>query len=168
MSGSVTARTFTPDGFFTSLGTSSTDIQCLTTSGAVGTGTRNDYAGAFKVTLSGWYLVEIAYRVNISFGDGGFNVAPVLYKGTSLASQSVYKVGTDCHFVWLFTTSSAQRFVQTSFIVYLNANDIVRSGTDITYSGGNVAPPILGGQSGTGTSGVETYFSISLLNRSFA
>ena len=165
---SINNRNFTPDGFFTSLSTASPDILCLTTSGATGTGTRNDYAGAFKVTLDGWYLVEIAYRANISLGDAGFTVAPVLYKGSSLTSQSVYKVGTDCHFVWLVTTSSFQRFVQSSFIVYLTANEIVRAGTDTTYGGASGAPLILGGETGTGTSGAETYFSISLLNRSFA
>lgn len=163
------ARALAPDGFFTSLQVSSSDIDCLTTSGGVGTGTRGDYAGAFRVDNAGWYMVELATRINIGFGNGAFSCAPVLYKGSSLGGTSAYKIGTDCHTIVTSLVPLVQvqhRFVQTSWIVYLNANEIVRAGFDTSYSG--AATSGLGGQSGTGTSGVETYFSISLLNKSFA
>jgi hypothetical protein len=159
-------RNVTPDGFFNSLSVSSPDIQCLRTNGAVGTGNLSDYAGAFRVTEAGWYMVEICYRLNVGFGTGAVNAAPVLFRGTSLSnaalSASAFKVGTDSCFRFLVTTDSAMRFVQNSFIVYLNAGNVVRSGLDLTAFG---ATPSLGGQSGVGTSATETYFSISLLNR---
>lgn len=163
------ARALAPDGFFTGLQVSSSDIDCLTTSGGVGTGSRGDYAGAFRVDNAGWYMVELATRINIGFGSGAFSCAPVLYKGSSLGGTSAYKIGTDCHTIVTSLVPFVQvqhRFVQSSWIVYLNANDIVRAGFDTVYSG--AASSGLGGESGTGTSGVETYFSISLLNKSFA
>ena len=150
--------------FFENLSRSSTDIQCLTTSGAVGTGARTDYAGAFRVTKAGWYMVEICYRLNVEFGTGGFGVTPVLYKGTTLNTPATggtlvpFKVGTDVFFAYLGFATLIHKYVQNSFIVYLEANEIVRAGADIAIAG---APSGLGG----GASAAENYFSISLLNR---
>lgn len=164
------SRNLAPDGFFTKLQVSSTDISCLRTNGSVGTGERNDYAGAFKVSNAGWYMVELSTRINMGFANGAFSCAPVLYKGTTLGGTTAFKIGTDSHTIVTslapFYVQVQHRFVQNSWIVYLNANDIVRAGFDTAYAG--AASSGLGGESGTGTSGVETYFSISLLNKSFA
>ena len=66
-------------------------------------------------------------------------------------------------YTWAGVTSAGgQRQVQNSFIVYLAANGYVQAGYDValgTYLNDNV----LGG--GTAS---QTYFSISLLNRSYA
>lgn len=159
------SRNFAPDGFFTNLQVSSTDISCLKTDGTAGTGVRADYAGAFKVANAGWYMVELSVRINVGFGSGAFSCAPVLYKGSTLAGSTAYKIGSDCHNIWI-GSQVQHRFVQNSWIVYLAANEIVRAGFDTAYAG--AASSGLGGESGTGTSGVETYFSISLLNKSFA
>lgn len=162
-------RNFVPTNFFTRLNTASTDIKCLTSAGAEITtvGNRADFAGAFKVTLAGWYMVELAARMTVGFGGGAMNAAPVIFKGTTLAGATAFKVGTDNQFVWLVTTTVSPRFIQNSFIVYLNANEIVRAGFDVGYAG-IAGGPLLGGQSGAGTSETETYFSISLLNKSYA
>lgn len=163
------SRTYAPDGFFTSLQVASSDISCLKTDGNPGTGTRNDFAGAFKVANAGWYQVELSVRINVGFANGAFSCAPVLFKGSTLAGCTAYKIGSDSHTIYVggFPVTQVQhRFVQTSWIVYLAANEIVRAGFDCLYAG--AATSGLGGESGTGTSGTETYFSISLLNKSFA
>ena len=160
-------RNVTPNGFFTSLSVGSSDIDCLKTDGTPGTGTRGDYAGAFRVGMDGWYMVELSIRLNVGFGTGAFSCCPVLYKGTSLAGCTAYKVGTDVQYNWLGATSVQHRFVQNTWIVYLAEDDIVRAGADTAYAGLDSGSAALGGESSSGTSGVETYFSISLLNRSF-
>lgn len=160
-------RNVTPNGFFTSLSVGSSDIDCLKTDGTPGTGTRGDYAGAFRVGMDGWYMVELSIRLNVGFGTGAFSCCPVLYKGTSLGGCTAYKVGTDVQYNWLGATAVQHRFVQNTWIVYLAEDDIVRAGADTAYAGLDPSSAALGGESSSGTSGVETYFSISLLNRSF-
>jgi hypothetical protein len=135
----------------------------MTTSGTAGTGVRNDYTGMFKATITGWYMVEIAYKV-FANESWGFNLAPLLYR-----NGSEYKIGTDVMYTWgsggtYSGSSGAQRYAQSSFIVYLAANDYVEAGYHV-YIGAALNRNVLGATSNSGT---ETYFSMSLLNRSYA
>lgn len=150
-------------GFFNSLSVSSSDIQCITSSGAAATGVRNDYIGRFRATITGWYMVEIAYKV-FANESWGFNLAPLLYR-----NGSEYKIGTDVMYTWasggtFAGSSGAQRYAQSTFIVYLAANDYVEAGYNV-YIGTALNRNVLGATTSTGT---ETYFSMSLLNRSYA
>lgn len=153
-----------PNGFFNSLQVSSTDIQCLRSNGTAGTGAQADYAGAFKATLAGWYMVELAIKVNTN-NSWGWRVAPVLYKGTALASTSAFKIGTDVMYAFWGGGGIGARYVQNSWIVYLNANELVRAGYNVDI-GASLGRDILGVASGA--TGAETYFSMSLLNKSYA
>ena len=112
--------------------------------------------GTFQVSETGWYMVEICYRINVAFGTGAFRVTPVLYR-----NGSPYKVGSEAGFTWLGGTQVDQRYVQNSFIVYLTATQTVQAGADIAFAGG--ASSGLGGGAGP----AENYFSISLLNKTF-
>ncbi|MEI6376513.1 MAG: hypothetical protein WCO97_04900, partial [bacterium] len=147
-------------GFFTTLSTASTDIQCMTSAGTVGTGARSDYTGTFRATIAGWYMVELAYKVNANL-SGGWKMAPVLYR-----NSSQYKVGTDVDFVGN-VLAGPPRYVQASWIVYLDVGDYVQAGYTVFMQGVVVLDRnVLGSESGV--TGVETYFSMSLLNRSYA
>lgn len=145
-------RTIIGNGFFTESLVNTPDISIL--SGNTG----------FRVAIAGWYMVEIAYKLN-PVASWGWNLAPLLYK-----NGDAYKTGTDCLYTWgghvgisLPASSGSQRYVQNSFIVYLNANETVQAGYDIQI-GANVGDTnVLGGGSSS-----ETYCSISLLNRSYS
>jgi len=168
------------DGFFNSLAVASDDIQCLRSNGVAATGTQVDYAGAFRVTIAGWYMVELAFKTE-PVASWGWNFAPVLFKGSTLPSvtgngstsppASAYKVGTDVLYTWAEapafppSSSGTNRFVQNSWIVYLQANEIVRAGYNVDI-GAALGRQMLG--SSSGSSVAETYFSISLLNKSYA
>lgn len=145
----VLGRSKLPAGFFDTLDSSSNDILAMRTGGTAGTGTQSDYAGIFKVNYAGWYLVEISLRLNPSISFG-YQLAPLLYKGTNLTNPDAFKIGSD----------SNMRYSQASFIVYLNANETVQAG----YDANGAANELLDADA----SGIETYFSMSLLNRSFA
>ncbi|AYB68978.1 minor tail protein [Mycobacterium phage DismalStressor] len=109
--------------------------------------------GKFTVSLAGWYRVEIAFRVRTNVFASTWNLAPVLYK-----NGQVHRVGTDCYLFYYFGAGAGGRYAQTSFGVYLDAGDSVQSGYDASVAQSSLF---------TGeASGVETYFSISLLNRS--
>ena len=115
----------------------------------------------FTVTLAGWYMVELAYKLN-PIATWGWNFAPVLY-----VNGTATKRGTDCIYTWGFGGSSgSQKSVQNSFIVYLGTNGYVEAGYDVALGPGFDDTNVLGGPDG-GT-GIESYFSISLLNRSYA
>ena len=152
-----------PNGFFTEWQTKSDDIEVVT--GNTG----------FEVEFSGWYMVELAYKLN-PVASWGWNIAPILYHHTyarRIASTPsvplpplVVKYGTDCMYTWggfPSFSSGAQRFVQNSFILYLETGDRVLAGYDLKIGATIGDRRVLGGGSGT-----ETYFSISLLNRSYA
>ncbi|AHY26847.1 minor tail protein [Mycobacterium phage ZoeJ] len=109
--------------------------------------------GRFTVALSGWYRVEIGFRTTPSAFAFMWNFAPVLFR-----NGGVERIGTDAYAFYYFGVGAGARFAQTSFGVYLNAGDDVQAGYD---AGGNYNNLIQGE-----ASGVETYFSISLLNRS--
>jgi hypothetical protein len=138
-------------GFYTHLDRASTDISAMTTSGVPGTGQRSDYSGIFRVANSGWYMCEISFRLNATFASGQ-KLAPALFKGTNLSNLTVFKIGAD--------TLQGARYAQSTFIVYLAANETVQAGFD----GAGFATDVLDADA----SGVETYFSISLLNKTYA
>ena len=142
-------------GFFNNAATQTSDIAIL----AGNTG--------FRVSNAGWYMVEIAYKLN-GVASWGWNFAPVLFK-----NGAAFKTGTDCMYTWgghvgvglavvLPGSSGVQRYVQNSFIVYLGGQEFVQAGytNQMGLNFGDTA--VLGG--GTPE---ETYCSISLLNRTF-
>ncbi len=137
-------RNLAPPNFFDSVALSGSGITSTTST------------GTFQVSQTGWYMVEICYRINIAFGTGAFRVTPVLYR-----NGADYKVGSEAGFTWLGSTQVDQRYVQNSFIVYLTANQTVQAGADIAFAGG--ASSGLGGGAGA----AENYFSISLLNKTY-
>lgn len=141
-----------PNGFFTNLDVASTDISAMTTGGVAGTGSRVDYSGVYRVSLAGWYMVEIAVRLNPSFSFD-WKLAPLIYKGTTLNKNemSVYKIGCD--------VDVPSRYAQSSFIVYLNVNETIAAGYDAAGAANELLDADL--------TGAETYFSMSLLNRSY-
>lgn len=114
-----------------------------------------------QVTYAGWYMVELAYKLN-AIATWGWNFAPVLR-----VSGGGDKYGTDCLYTWggvpISASSGAQRCVQNSFIVYLGNGGVVYAGYDCTMGAGFGDTNVLGGGSSA-----QTYFSISLLNRSYA
>lgn len=115
----------------------------------------------FTVTLAGWYMVELAYKLN-PVATWGWNFAPVLY-----VNGTATKRGTDCMYTWgAVGSAGSQKSVQNSFIVYLGTNGYVEAGYDVALGAGFGDTNVLGGPDG-GT-GIESYFSISLLNRSYA
>jgi len=142
----ATGRLLFPTGFFDYQDRASSNI------------TTTLSEGKFTVSESGWYMVELAFRLNptISFG---FSVAPLLFKGTS-SSQSPFKIGNDAIMgTWGFG-SMGNRYANSSWIVYLNAGEAVRAGYDGSGTGVDIFD--------ADASGIETYFSISMMNKSFA
>ena len=117
----------------------------------------------FTVTFAGWYMVELAYKLN-PIATWGWNFAPVLY-----VNGTPTKRGTDCMYTWgAVGSAGSQKSVQNSFIVSLDSGGYVEAGYDVALGAGfpGGAANVLGGPDG-GT-GIESYFSISLLNRSYA
>ena len=111
-----------------------------------------------QVTYAGWYMVEIAYKLN-AVASWGWNFTPVLR-----ISGGGDKYGTDCMYTWAgITSAGSQRQVQNSFIVYLGNSGVVYAGYDCVMGANAGDTNVLGG--GTAS---QTYFSISLLNRSYA
>jgi hypothetical protein len=131
-------------GFYNTLSASST-ITALTSG--------SQYTGRFQVSETGWYLCEISFLINPSAGYD-WNVAPLLYK-----NGAQFRVGSDAMLVNA-VVANAQRYTQSSFIVYLTAGQNVGAGYDASGAFANLF-------SGSG-SAVDTYFSISLLNKTYA
>lgn len=143
--------------FFTQLDVASDDIQCLDRTNVARTGIRTDYAGVFRVVNDGWYLCEIGLRNVLNF-NGGFRYAAVLYRSNNFPTQplEVYKVGADALGI---PVQSPCRYAQSSFIVYLPSGGAVAAGVDASQDLTNFLS--------ADAAGTETYFSISLLNRSY-
>ncbi|WP_313673282.1 hypothetical protein [Mycolicibacterium sp.] len=125
-------------GFFNN-GSSTSDISANTTT------------ATFTVVNAGWYLAEISFRLGTA-GTAGFNAAPLLYK-----NGSPHKIGSD----GIQTATRTSRYSQSSFIVYLTAGQTLSAGYDVDAT--TATPQFI-----ADASGVETYFSVSLLNKSFA
>ncbi|AEJ95422.1 structural protein [Mycobacterium phage Microwolf] len=109
--------------------------------------------GKFTASLAGWYRCEIGFRVNPNAFLSAWNCAPAIFK-----NGTVHRVGTDAYCFFYFGIGAGARYAQTSFSVYLDAGDYVQAG----YDAGQAHGSLITGEA----AGVETYFSISLLNRS--
>ena len=111
----------------------------------------------FSVTYAGWYMVELSYRTGAT-ASTGWNLAPLLYK-----NGTAFRIGTDAVLSWWVGGWSAGRYAQASWIVYLDAGNTVTAGYDCV-PGTSLEQNIIKADS----TGIETYFSIALLNRSYA
>ena len=140
-----TGRNFFPSNFF--------DNADITGDGI--TTTRSQ--GKFLVTIAGWYLVELSFRINPVY-TFGLQCAPLLYKGNN-STQTEYKIGGDAiACVWL-GGGNGQRYAQSTWMVPLNANEAVRAGYDSVGTYGDLFD--------ADASGIETYFSIALVSKNF-
>jgi hypothetical protein len=147
-------------GFFDQVSISSSDMTAFygTTNWDTGFGIFQitGYDGRVIVTNPGWYMVEVGFAVNPNWNSGGFNIAPTLYRdGVQI------KTGTDV----TRTATRTGRYAQASWIVYLTANQSVQPGYDAALDSSTAGASFF--KSNTGTNG-DTYFSVSLLNRSLA
>ena len=110
--------------------------------------------GMFTVSEAGWYMVELSVRLNPSI-TFGFSVAPLLFK-----NNAAFKIGNDAVMgTWGFG-SVGNRYAQSSWIVYLGAGESVRAGYDAIGTAVDLFD--------ADASGIETYFSISMMNKVFA
>lgn len=112
-----------------------------------------------KITASnaGWYMVEIAFGIDQTNRVVGYRLAAALFK-----NGTMYKTGSTVDYYG--SLSGNHPFcAQGSFIVYLNSTDYVSPGC-LLYSQSTItaAPLVVSNFSG------DTYFSVSLLNRSLA
>ena len=148
----ATSRNKFATNFFNTLAISSTDITPLT---GMLNGFGPFYTGVFQVANPGWYMCEVGFRVSTAF-TAGFNIAPVCYK-----DGAVHKIGTDI----IQTATRTSRFVQSSWIIYLGANGTFGGGYDAALGGANAQGVVTNFFQDDNT-GVETYISIALLNRS--
>lgn len=158
-------------GFFDYVDRAGTDIECYNSSGQLqnSVGGKTNLRPVFRVTKNGWYMVEICIKINPTFSLGG-RIATVLYKSDSInvtaSNTTKFKVGADA--LWVAFTGatvppiyiSGPRYVQSSFIVYLPAGGGVEAGADCEGLGAGVFDATADGS--------ETYFSIALLNRTYA
>lgn len=140
--GAVPGRVNFPTDFFDTTDASSSDITITRSS------------GKFTVNKNGWYLVELAFRLNpvISFG---FSIAPLLFR-----NGSPYKIGNDAIMGTWSIGSVGNRYANSTWIVYLTAGQNVSAGYDAIGTGIDMFD--------ADASGVETYFSIAMLNKTFA
>lgn len=116
----------------------------------------NQFTGVIRVTQAGWYLAEIGFRVDPNLLTAGFNVAPALFVGKGTSASTIFKVGSDA----IQTATRTDRYSQSSFIVFLDITNIdcVAAGYDAEWT--SISPQIRADETG-----VETYFSLSLLNK---
>lgn len=110
----------------------------------------------FTASIKGWYMVELSYHTGGTMTTG-WRFAPLLYK-----NGWEHKIGTDVTYFWAVTTSFVLRYTQASWIVYLNAGESVSAGYDFDQ-GFAFNNDIIKAD----MTGVETYFSIALLNCSY-
>lgn len=113
------------------------------------------YTGRFTIHATtgyaGWYLVEVGYRLNPDAVVFGYQLAPAIFKN---GSSTPHRVGSDAT-----SASPGMRYVQASWIVYLDPGDYLHAG----YNAAGVTSGLLD----TDAYGAS-YFAISLLNRSYA
>ena len=148
--GATTGRNQIATGFYNTLEVApSADIQVMTSG--------SSYTGAFRALTKGWYSITMGFGGR-QIASSGWSLAPLLYKGSSLASLAPYKVGAE---VWA-TTGAWTRYAHGSFTVFLNAGDYVRAGYDVVYGPGtNPLDAVIDAD----TTGVENYFAIALLSK---
>ena len=158
-------------GFFDHIDLAGTDVECYNSSGQLlnTAGPKSNLRPVFRVTKTGWYLAELCIKINPTFQLGG-RIALLLYKSNGInvvtSNTQKYKIGNDG--VWLSFGGAiipplvqvGPRFIQSSFIVYLPAGGGIEAGYNAEGLG-------LGAFDAT-ADGTETYFSISMLNRTYA
>jgi hypothetical protein len=116
-------------------------------------------SGEFKVSAAnaGWYMAEVAFGIDQTNRIVGYRLAAALFLNGSL-----HKIGSTVDY---FGSSSGQHpfCAQGAFIVFLNAGDYITPGcmlySQSTISGLPLIAPNMN---------QDTYFSVSLLNRSLA
>ncbi len=107
----------------------------------------NVATSTFTAPYSGWFIVEIGFRINPSAAFG-FNAAPAIFK-----NGTIHKVGSD----GIQTATRMNMFAQSCFVVQLNAGQFVQAG----YRAEGAAAALFDADS----SGTETYFSIATLSK---
>lgn len=114
----------------------------------------------FKVTAKGWYQVEISVRLNPALGFA-WGLCPLLYRTRQSSPYDLvpYKSGTDSFAVWLLGAYYCSRYAQSTWSVYLPAGHSVAAGYDCSGASVNLFD--------ADTTGIETYFSIVLLNKDY-
>jgi hypothetical protein len=120
----------------------------------------SDGSGRLLVTatVAGWYMVEVAFGIKQTARAVGYRIAAAVYKN----SGNMHKVGSTVDY---FGSLSAQIpfACQGAFIVYLDGSEYVSPGA-LLYSQSTISNLDI-----IGTNfGADTYFSVSLLNRSLA
>lgn len=109
-------------------------------------------------TVAGWYMVEVAFGIKQTARAVGYRIAAAIYKN----SGNMHKVGSTVDY---YGSLSAQIpfACQGAFIVYLDGSEYVSPGA-LLYSQSTISNLDI-----IGTNfGADTYFSVSLLNRSLA
>lgn len=151
-------------GFYDYIDVLGSDVQVLNSGNAAvtGTGAKSGLAGIFRVLTTGWYAVELCFNMNPPVSFGG-KVGALIYRSTNYPSVPLtpYKAGSDGVMAWWGFGGIAPRTVQNMFIVHLPAGGAVRAGYDATGAGSNNVFD-------ADSDGTKTYFSISLLNKTYA
>jgi hypothetical protein len=120
--------------------------------------------GELKVSAAnaGWYMVEVAFGIAQTARAVGYRIAAAMYLNGSL-----HKIGSTVDYFGTFDTQIPFS-CQASFIVYLAANDYVTPGC-MLYSQSTISSSLASGTDVIAPNfNRDTYFSVSLLNRSLA
>lgn len=147
----VNGSSLLPSSFFDTLGDNTVDVTPDVTN------------GKFTVSISGWYTVKARAKAGGLFFPDRFTW--VLSKGTGVGAASEYRYGGVGHMRG--QNSSGTSVVPTSVdaswsAVYLAAGDYVQLGYNA--SSGTTVAGVLTGEA----TGIQTFFSIALTNRSLA
>ena len=110
-------------------------------------------------TNAGWYIAELAFGLNDADRSWKYHIAPVLFK-----NGQVFKMGTYADY---YGTLMPIWGIQNSFVVYLAAGDTLWPGCYVE-SDGTALDRWTSADLIKPQNGYDTYFTVSLLNRSLA
>lgn len=120
-------------------------------------------SGELKVTASnaGWYMVEVAFGIAQTARAVGYRISAALF-----LNGNIHKSGSTVDY---FGSASAQIpfCAQGAFIVYLSPGNYVTPGC-VLYSQSTIASGSSGANLISPNYNEDTYFSVSLLNKSLA
>lgn len=148
----ATGTTVLPNSFYSVVQAATPDIACNLTNGTM------------TPSLSGWYLAKVATKSNVftnSTNSAGQAQPAIFVNGTT----TPVKLGLPQQYSRSNSSDGSVDLtipvlaLSDSFVIYLNAGDVVRAGQVI---GSNASTRQVTGDS----AGTATYFSLSLLNRS--
>ncbi|WP_457149588.1 hypothetical protein [Mycobacteroides abscessus] len=148
----ATGTTVLPNSFYSVVQSATPDIACNLTNGTM------------TVSLSGWYLAKLSTKSNIftnSTNSAGQATPAIFINSTTV----VTKLGLPQQYSRSNSSDGSVDLtipvlsLSDSFVVYLNAGDVVRGGQVL---GSNATTRQVTGDS----AGTATYLSLSLLNRS--